>query len=478
MTAPETITLTRAPTRATAAESVAGVATPVEIPARLGAVSLVREIGKGGMGVVWLGRHDLLNQDVAVKFLLNAVSSEDDPQFAMFLEGARAAAALRHKGLNPVLNADVVSGVPFIVMEYVEGPTLAQVMEPDEAFPLAAARVVLEAACDAIAMLHEHGVVHRDIKPANILLARDGTPVLTDFGLACSRPVSSLRGARVEGVAGTPEYMAPEMFERTVSPRSDVYALGVMMYELLTGRLPFEGDVETLREQHAHAGLPLEPVRAIHPALADVVERACAKNPMFRTKSARHLLQALEGAFGQMDPMRSNRARGQADLLTIVQRRDTAKAAGVATPAPRVGATYYDQLSTIVAKRKVGDTPGPLDETPVLAETVPAGTVCIRCRTPVGGASMTARCPSCLLLVRYSTDPASYEALVRSTPAPAKGAEPPKSGVQATSPGKVSEGPVSEAGEPRSTGGGTASAGSGSMLGRLWRRIRGDGRRG
>ncbi len=478
MTAPETITLTRAPTRATAAETVAGVATPVEIPTRLGAVSLVREIGKGGMGVVWLGRHDLLSQDVAVKFLLNAVSSEDDPQFAMFLEGARAAATLRHKGLNPVLNADVVSGVPFIVMEYVEGPTLAQVMEPDEPFPLAAARVVLEAACDAIAMLHEHGVVHRDIKPANILLARDGTPVLTDFGLACSRPVSSLRGARVEGVAGTPEYMAPEMFERTVSPRSDVYALGVMMYELLTGRLPFEGDLDTLRAMHTDGGLPLEPVRMIHPALADVVERACAKNPMFRTKSARHLLQALEGAFGQVDPMRGNRARGQADLLTIVQRRDTAKAAGVATPTPRVGATYYDQLSTIVAKRKVGDTPGPLDATPVPAETVPAGTLCIRCRTPVGGVSMTARCPSCLLLVRYSTDPASYEEMVRSTPAPRSGVHA-TGGAEGPGPAGGTEASASKAGGAGAPAGGSvAPAVSGSALGRWWRRLRGEGRRG
>ncbi|MDX2131194.1 MAG: serine/threonine-protein kinase [Planctomycetota bacterium] len=461
MSAAETITMTRTPTRATAAGTEEGPPTPVEIPARLGSVSLVREIGKGGMGVVWLGRHEMLHQDVAVKFLLNAVCSDDDPHFAMFLEGARAAAALRHEGLNPVLNADVVAGVPFIVMEYVDGPTLAHVMEPQTPFPLAAARVVLEAACEAVAVLHEHGVVHRDIKPANILLAQNGAPVLTDFGLACARPVSSLKGARVEGVAGTPEYMAPEMFERAVSPRSDVYAMGVMMYELLTGHLPFEGDLGALREAHARAEMPLDPVRAIHPALADVIERACAKNTMFRTKSARHLRMALDGAFAQVDAMLANRARGEADLAAMVAKRHANKAAGIATPTPQAGATYYDRLSTIAQKRK-SDVPQPEAAAgDGLADSVPEGTVCVRCGTAVGGLSMTARCPSCLLLVKYSTDPALYEELVRAAPR----ADTTPSSRAATPRNPEAERPPAPERD--------ANSAEGGFLSRLWKRLGG-----
>lgn len=429
MSGTQTITLTRSPTKTTvgAADAPTVTTAAVEIPKDLGPVTLVRELGKGGMGVVWLGKHTMLNRDVAVKFLLNMVTSDDDPHFAMFLEGARAAAALQHKGLNGVLNADVVGGVPFIVMDYVAGPTLAQVLHRAGDFPLAAARVVMEAACDAVASLHEADVIHRDIKPANILLAADGTPILTDFGLACTRSVV-LTGAKVEAVAGTPDYMAPEMFDRVVSPRSDVYALGVMFYEMLTGRLPFDGDFEQVRTAHREVPVPLDDVRASFPMLADVIDRATTKNPMFRVKSARHLLIAVQDAFSQIDPMTANRAKGEAELVTLVQRSGHGGGGeGRATPTPEAGGTYYDRLSTIAAKRKSGEPATDREMTPApLMESVTVGTACVRCKASLDGQPTTGRCPSCLLLVRYTLDPAAYAAMPKAAPprpAPAPAAQ-------------------------------------------------------
>ncbi|MGH7176058.1 MAG: hypothetical protein ACREJC_01645, partial [Tepidisphaeraceae bacterium] len=104
-------------------------AATLTLPTRIGPVTLVRELGRGGMGVVWLGRHELLGRDVAVKFLLGAVADQSDPGFAQFLTGARAAATVRHLGLTAIHHADLIDGVPYLVMEYIDGPTLADVLD-------------------------------------------------------------------------------------------------------------------------------------------------------------------------------------------------------------------------------------------------------------------------------------------------------------------------------------------------------------
>lgn len=393
MSSQETITLTRdlALTTAGAAEAAA----EVEIPKRLGAVELVREIGKGGMGVVWLGRDALLGRDVAVKFLLHAVVSPEDPDFAQFLEGAKAAAALRHRGLNSVIHADVINAIPFIVMEYVDGPTLAEVLQRTGALTLAATRVVMNAACEAVGVLHDAGIVHRDIKPANILLGQDGAIVLTDFGLACQRPRLSM-GSRVEAVAGTPTYMAPEMFDKNASARSDVYALGIMMYELLTGKAPFDGTLEEVREAHRNTEVAVDDLAPFEPALAGVVARATNKNPMFRMKTGASMLLAIEEAFVNTNAMVSNKARGESELATATQR--ALGRAGLARGGEKDTAqvTYYDRLTTLVQKRKESDSGDPVE----LIDNVTKDVSCWRCGAALGGTPLTGRCPGCLLLAR------------------------------------------------------------------------------
>jgi hypothetical protein len=431
MSARDTVTLTRAATKPTAdSPDLLPLGEPVVIPKNLGNIHLVRELGKGGMGSVWLARHELLHRDVAVKFLLNMAADEADPGFATFLEGARAAAALKHKGLNAVLNADVVQGVPFIVMDYVEGPTLAQLLDRFGALSPAVARVVLNAACDAVGELHDHGIVHRDIKPANILIEAPCNPVLTDFGLACMRPVQSL-GSKVEGASGTPHYMAPEMFDRTVSARTDVYALGVMALELLAGHVPFDGSLADIRRAHLEEEPPLELIESIEPALADLLLRAMNKNAMFRLKTARHMQHAVEEAFSRMDPMKVAVARGQADLSALLARLAAGEAAGAAPgPAPEA-ATYYDRLTTLVSKRRSDPTAGPggSGTEGELVERVGPGVVCARCGAALQGLHVTGRCPGCLLLVRLTLcpepgPPPSSMSAIHGTDAPAPAAPP------------------------------------------------------
>ncbi|MCH7995523.1 MAG: protein kinase, partial [Planctomycetes bacterium] len=133
-------------------------------------------------------RHRMLDRDVAVKFLLHAVAGPDDPGFAGFLEGTRAAARVEHPGLTTIHHADVVDGIPYLVMQYIDGPTLGEVLKKTGPLSLSALFAVLDAVSEAIGELHDREIVHRDIKPANILLDREGRVFVTDFGLACSRP--------------------------------------------------------------------------------------------------------------------------------------------------------------------------------------------------------------------------------------------------------------------------------------------------
>ncbi len=404
MESDQTVILKRTTADVKSGEAMCGPAQPVEIPRQLGSVRLLRQIGQGGMGVVWLGRHELLNREVAVKFLLNLVADEDDPGFAALLEGARAAAALRHEGLNAVLHADVVDRVPFLVMEYVEGPTVSQVLQRFGKLSPCVVRLLLEATCAAVGELHDQNVIHRDIKPSNILLSQDGKPVLTDFGLACWRSSTSL-GTTVKGVAGTPAYMAPEMFEKTVSPRSDVYAIGAMAFEMLIGEVPFEGSLEAIEKAHREQALPPEALASLNSELAQLIERSMHKNPMFRYKSARHMLRAVEEVFAGMDQAHVGSSRGKPELASIISRAfkgcDDGSLAGSAAD---MRGTYYDRLGTLVNSRKKPTTnPGASDDE--LLQRISQDTPCVRCGSNLKGEPVTGRCPNCLLLVKLTLNP-------------------------------------------------------------------------
>ena len=323
----------------------------VVVPRDLGPVRLIRRIGRGGMGVVYLARHEMLGRDVAVKFLLNAVAGEDDPKFERFVQSTRAAAAVDHPGLTTIHHADVVQGVPYMVMRYVDGPTLSIVLERGGPLPPATAAAVLDKACAALAPLHEQGIVHRDIKSSNILLDADGGVFVTDFGLAIvGKRLTG--GSQVHGLAGTPAYMAPEMFDGTVSIRSDIYALGIMAYEILAGSLPFTGAIEHLRDAHRDHPIGTECLseHGVDEALIDVIVRATNKQTLYRYKSAEALGRACVEAVGGHEAVR--------DAMRDLQRRvadctGERGSAGDDTPADDRPSTttYFDRISQIAAQK-------------------------------------------------------------------------------------------------------------------------------
>ncbi len=423
MPADETITLSGTPTQTSGGARVNTV-----IPRRLGHVSLIRELGQGGMGTVWLARDEMLGRDVAVKFLLNAVTDADDPGFARFLEGARAAATLRHPGLTAIHAAELINGVPYQVMEFVDGPTVARVLERGGPLPRDVAHAIIDAVADAISMLHERGIVHRDIKPSNVLLDGDGRVFVTDFGLTCRRATPEARAQ----VAGTPAYMAPEMFDGQVSPKSDVYALGVMLYEMLTGERPFRGNAKNTVQRAEREVMPREPLakHKVSDALIEVIERAVNVNPLFRHKSAANFRQAVDDAMGSRpDSVRD--ARAIATLITRVEGQSEASPAAAKTPGESTP-TYFDSLAQIAA-RKRGSTPAiantekatqrpgveqakPRESAGHLASAVmalhPTGRLpedrcipCVSCGYDVRGQEISSRCPECGMAIVESALP-------------------------------------------------------------------------
>lgn len=320
------------------------------LPTRLGPVRLIRELGRGGMGVVWLGHDDVLARDVAVKFVLNASAAPDDPNGMQFIAGARAAAHVRHPGLVSVHHADAVESLPYIVMDYVDGPSLRDVLAVTGALGAAAAVAVMLRVSAGVAALHEGNIVHRDIKPANVMVDIDGNMLVCDFGLACTQ--SAAAGG---GTSGTPLFMAPEMFDGIVTPRTDVYALGIMAYALLTGMAPFTGGVPELKFAHKHTPLPMAPLQEARvPAeMLDWILRATHKSAMYRHKHAAALVRAIESA----SPALCNAKRMAAELAALLvshHSRQTTAESSAPTPAPDAsGGAYFDRLSQL-ANRKRG----------------------------------------------------------------------------------------------------------------------------
>ena len=254
---------------------------------------LERPIGKGGMAEVWCARDERLQRPVAVKFL--APQFHDDPEFLVrFFSEAQSVARLNHPNVVDVLDFGDFEDRPYLVMEYVGGGSLADVAgEP--LLPERASEIVAEAARGAGAA-HALGLVHRDIKPANILLTDDGRAKLADFGIASSK--SSEKLTATGQAIGSPHYISPEQASGLgCGPASDVYALGVVLYELLTGRPPFDADnVTAIAIAHVDKAPtpPSELVADLDPALDDLVMRCLAKDPQERFPEGCALAAALD----------------------------------------------------------------------------------------------------------------------------------------------------------------------------------------
>ncbi len=263
-----------------------------------GRYRLIREIARGGMAAVWEADDTLLDRRVAVK-LLHAQFA-DEPEFLeRFRREARAAARLSHPNIVPIYDVgqDAGARTPYIVMELVDGGNLKDRIREAAPLPDAEIRRIGATLAATLDYAHRKGLVHRDVKPQNVLLGEDGRPRLTDFGIAQAMASSGL--TRTGAVMGSVHYIAPELVRgRQAVPQSDVYGLGVVLYEMATGRVPFEADTD-LAIALAHVEeVPVAP-RTLNPRLAPDLEqtimRALAKTPELRFASAAEFADALRG---------------------------------------------------------------------------------------------------------------------------------------------------------------------------------------
>ena len=260
-----------------------------------GRYRLERRIGAGGMADVYLAQDESLHRRVAIKILADRYTR--DPGFVeRFRREATAAAGLSHPNIVSIYDRGEAEGTYYIAMEYIEGPTLKE--EITERAPLPEAEAVGYAvqALQALEFAHRRGVIHRDIKPHNMMLTPDGLLKVTDFGIA--RATNEVEMTEVGSIVGTAQYLSPEQARgHSVGPQSDIYSMGVVLYEMLTGEVPFTGSsaVEIAMKQVNEAPQPPSSKnRLITHGLEQVVMRALAKDPALRFHSAREMADELE----------------------------------------------------------------------------------------------------------------------------------------------------------------------------------------
>jgi len=258
---------------------------------------IIRQIGSGGMGRVYLARDNLLEREVALKELRIPEHLSEEEKREMrerFQLEARAAASLSHPHIVTV--HDIISSGDryFIVMEYLNGKTLGDILS-ERAFTQEELLSIAPMLCDALGYAHSHGVIHRDVKPDNIFALENGNVKITDFGIA---KLVMVKGVTQTGmIAGTPQYVAPEMVrDRPYDHRVDIFSLGVTFYELLCGRPPFEGETDyaVIYKIASEEPIPLqEKVPGIHPALAAIIHRMLQKEPYLRFADMQELKKEL-----------------------------------------------------------------------------------------------------------------------------------------------------------------------------------------
>ncbi|HEU0131245.1 MAG TPA: Stk1 family PASTA domain-containing Ser/Thr kinase [Mycobacteriales bacterium] len=283
-------------------------------------------LGEGGMAEVYRGRDTRLGRDVAIKVLRSTLAG--DPTFlARFRREAQAAASLNHPNIVSVYDTGDDDGVPFIVMEYVEGRTLREVLRTQgRMLPQRALEIVADV-CAALEHAHEQGIVHRDIKPANVMLNSSGTVKVMDFGIARAITASTSTMTQTQQVIGTAQYLSPEQARgEHVDARSDVYSTGCLLYELLTHQPPFTGDSPVaVAYQHVREDptLPSTLNPDVEPAMESVVMKAMAKNPGNRYQTAAEMRDdLLRAAAGR--PVRATPILSAADTTLLTPAASTA----------------------------------------------------------------------------------------------------------------------------------------------------------
>src|SRR5471030_2390400 len=286
--------VTRAPGGSTLTSSSSGTGWGRFAPGTLlaGRFRIVAPLGRGGMGEVYRADDLKLGQTVALKFLPDDLM-HDPARLAQFHNEVRVARTISHRNVCRTYDIGDADGRPFLTMEYVDGEDLASLLRRIGRFPQEKAVEVARQICAGVAAAHERGVLHRDLKPANVMIDGEGHVRLTDFGLAAiAGNIDNIR-------SGTPAYMAPEQLAgREVTQRSDIYALGLVLFELFTGKRAYEaGTLNELLQLHESGSVasPSSVVRDLDPTIERAIQRCLEREPSKRPPSALAVSAALPG---------------------------------------------------------------------------------------------------------------------------------------------------------------------------------------
>jgi eukaryotic-like serine/threonine-protein kinase len=310
-----------------------------------GRYQLLRGIGAGGMGVVFLAHDTVLERDVAVKVLHRHLAADADTG-ARFRREARAVAGLSHSNIVPVFDGGADDGSPFMVMELVQGASLRDVLVAGGRLDAGTTAHLLRQVLDALDHAHGNGVVHHDLKPENVLVTAQGLVKVADFGLA--RALSDAGGSDDGPLVGTPQYLAPErVLGRAAGPRSDLYSAGILAYELLTGRVPFDG-VDAHAVAHRHVVDRVPPPSAAAGVGADLdawVGRLTARDDVDRPSSAADARRELMGLDVSHPP--------REDMASLVERAASRAAETRPTAATTPVETRPDPTESAGASRGI-----------------------------------------------------------------------------------------------------------------------------
>ena len=270
-----------------------------EVPATTyGKCTIEEKIGEGGMGAVYRGRHQTLDIPVAVKVLPRYLDIKDPEYAHRFFREARLAARLRHPNIVQVLDSGTEGNHHYLVMEYIDGPTCKDKVEKEGRFPWQEAVRIVRQAADALGYAAKEGIIHRDVTPDNIMLDSQGRARITDLGLAKEAAADRTGVTRTGASLGTPYYMSPEQINsaRDADFRSDIYSLGITLYHLVCGVVPYTGSTFEVMTKHVREPLPSpkQHVKDLPDAFSDVVRKMTAKRPEHRYETYQELIKDLD----------------------------------------------------------------------------------------------------------------------------------------------------------------------------------------
>jgi serine/threonine-protein kinase PpkA len=336
--------------------------------------TIIRELGSGGMATVYLARQDRLTRDVALKVMKPLAIAGDDFT-SRFIKEGQIIAQLQHPQIVTIFDFDSTDGCHYFSMEYLPGGTLAD--EIGKGLPTPRAIAITKKIAEALAVAHARGVIHRDVKPQNILFRADGTPVLTDFGIAraVKSNADSMQLTSYGMVIGSPRYMSPEQSTgQPLDARSDLYSLGVVFYEMLTNQLPYQADdVVSLAMKHCSDPIPRLPDHLA--VYQPILDKLIAKKPQDRFASAGQLIRALEVSESET---RATGANDEATRLVVRGAEERTKTASQGrSHADRTGLRLLGAVLVLMSLAGVGlylalRTQDDLPAEPSIAERLPA----------------------------------------------------------------------------------------------------------